>query len=76
MRVPSFAFRFLLGTEGMSIGSMFTLAGAPGSFKSTMLAEIQRWHYLNGGGGITMETESKDQAQKSGKNTLRQGGIK
>ena len=61
LRVPSFAFRFLLGTEGMSIGSMFTLAGAPGSFKSTMLAEIQRWHYLNGGGGITMETESKDQ---------------
>jgi len=61
LRVPSFAFRFLIGTEGLSIGSMFTLAGAPGSFKSTMLAEIQRWHYANGGGGITMETESKDQ---------------
>jgi len=59
--VPSIAFRYLIQSEGLPLSSIYQLVGSPGSFKSTMLAEVQRWHRICGGLNVTMEAETKDQ---------------
>ena len=59
--VPSLAFRYIIQSEGLPLSSIYQLVGEPGSFKSTMLAEMQRWHRICGGLNVTMEAETKDQ---------------
>jgi len=59
--VPSLAVRYILQSEGLPLSHVYQLVGAPGSFKSTMLAEMQRWHRMCAGINYTMEAETKDQ---------------
>lgn len=57
--VPSLAFRWLIQNEGLLLGKFYQLVGIEGSFKSTMLAELMRWHRICGGFSVLAEAESK-----------------
>lgn len=57
--VPSLAFRYLLQNEGLLLGRFYQFVGQEASFKSTLLAEVMRWHRTCGGFGILAEAEAK-----------------
>ncbi len=57
--VPSLAVRYLLQNSGLPLGLVYHLVGPPAVFKSTLLAEMIRWHIACGGVGILCETETK-----------------
>lgn len=57
--VPSLSVRYLLQNSGLPLGLIYHLVGPPATFKSTLLAEIIRWHVVCGGVGIICETETK-----------------
>jgi hypothetical protein len=57
--VPALSFRYLIQNEGLPLGKFYQFVGIEASFKSTMLAEVMRWHRLCGGFGVLAEAESK-----------------
>jgi len=57
--LPSLALRYLLQNSCLPLGLVYHVVGPPAVFKSTLLAEIIRWHVECDGYGIICETETK-----------------
>lgn len=57
--VPSFILRYLMQNEGLPLSCIYQTVGPQASYKSTIAAEIARWHRLCGGGGLLCEAETK-----------------
>jgi hypothetical protein len=59
--VPSFSIRYLLQQEGWPLSRFVMLVGEEESCKTSLAAEIIRWHSLiPGGGGVYIPTEPKE----------------
>jgi len=57
--VPALAVRYLLQNEGWPLSRVYQFVGAEGSYKSTTLAEVMRWHWDANGFGVLNEAETK-----------------
>lgn len=54
---PSLAVRYLLGFEGFPLSCLVQLVGQKSSFKSTLSLEIGRWHNIQDGHTLYVDTE-------------------
>jgi len=57
--VPALSLRYLIQNEGLPLGFIYLVVGAPASFKSTFSIEIARWHRQCGGVNLLCEAETK-----------------
>jgi len=57
--VPAFSMRYLLQNEGLPLSCIYQVVGPQASYKSTLAAEIIRWHRICGGAGLLCEAETK-----------------
>jgi hypothetical protein len=56
---PALAFEYLICQDVFPLGIVLHLAGPPGSYKSALNFELNRWFRLVGGGGVLNENETK-----------------